>query len=48
MENYLEDVLYYAKMYGLFFGAEDPDEIQIKVLDVYTEEVIFNNFPAYM
>lgn len=47
-ENYLEDVLYYAKMYGLFFGAEDPDEIQIKVLDVYTEEVIFNNFPAYM
>lgn len=45
VQSNIEDVLYYAKLYGLFRGAENPDDLELTILDVYTEELVFTNDP---
>ena len=45
VQSNIEDVLYYAKLYGLFRGAEEPDDLELTILDVYTEKLVFTNYP---
>lgn len=37
-----KNLLSYAKLYGMFLGA-NPDDLELDILDVYTEESYFSN-----